>query len=133
MKHRASRGALIIEAGLAAVVIGVGLVYVSRSFSTHLKALQTVEQRHAMLLVARSTLREMEGRRSSGLPPFHGKEGTFPPPDDHLRWVITVQPNLEVSPAQATVHLSVEREDRASSRVELVAVWPAAWVPDEWL
>lgn len=124
---------LIVEALLSAVVIALGLVFISRGLGGQLKALSTVEEYETLVSLARSTLLELEGEVSLDRLPSRAQQGTFEAPYDRYRWKITVasQDPLAAVP-HSEILLTVERTDRPSSRVQLSSLWPDDWVPAEW-
>lgn len=134
LNMRSVRGLLIVEAVLSVVVIAVGLVFISRGLASQLKALRMIEEHEVLLSLARATLLELEGERSVNHPPSRAQEGTFQEPHQAYRWTIAV--TLQDEPdevSRSEVMVAVQRHDRPSSRVRLSAVWPTAWVPEEWL
>lgn len=124
-------GALLVEAVLATVVIATGLVFVSRGFSSHLKALRAVEDHEALLSLAQTRLLELEAERSTGNPLSWTPEGTFESPYDGYRWAIVALPKQGPEGMRyREVQVMVWREDHAASQLRLSAVWPAGWVPE---
>ena len=59
-KRASRRGLLLVEAVLSAVVIGVGLSFITRGLASQLRALRSVEEYDTLLSLARSTLQELE-------------------------------------------------------------------------
>lgn len=127
-------GVLLVEATISAVVIAVGLAMISRGLSSQLTALRRIEEAETLLSLARATLLELEGERSAGRVPSGAREGTFQEPTSMYRWTIAVRPQEAAEGAMwSEVTVSVQRHDRPSARVQLFAVWPTEWVPEEWL
>ncbi len=130
--RRQSRGLLLIEAILAAVVIAVGLVFVSRGLSSQLEALRTVEDYDTLMTLARSRLLTLEAERTAGRVTGHLNASEFDAPYQHYHWAITTQ-SLGADTLYREVILTVRRSDGPSSVVQLSEVWPTEWVPEEWL
>ncbi|OGX28665.1 MAG: hypothetical protein A3B78_01000 [Omnitrophica WOR_2 bacterium RIFCSPHIGHO2_02_FULL_67_20] len=125
------RGLLLLEAVLSAVVVVVGLVFITRALGGQLGALRRIEEADATLALARGKLLEWESRRLAGLPPAD-REGAFDEPFAGYRWVLSAEPRADVtktdgSPAAADATLTVERESPPASSTTLTAVWPANW------
>ena len=57
-KSSSRRGLLLVEAVLAAVVIAVGLVFISRGLAGQLRALRTVEEYDTLLSLGHGKLLE---------------------------------------------------------------------------
>ena len=141
------RGLLLVEAGLCAVVIAVGLVFISRGLANQLKALRTVDEYETLLSLAHGKLSELEAQRLAGIPQPPGRpEGSFEMADEasstsEYQWSVAAvrREDLDVDkegrPIFSHITLTVRREgdDRRSSAVSLSAIWPTAWVPAEWL
>jgi hypothetical protein len=129
---------LLVEAVLSAVVIAVGLVFVTRGLSSQLKALRTVEEYDALLSLAHGTLLRLESERLSGRPVPSAPTGTFEPPYQAYQWTIRATPRADMTdpeghPLISEVILTVERASPPISSISLRAMWPNAWVPGEWL
>lgn len=151
---RSRKGLLLVEAVLSAVIIASGLVFISRGLGSQLRALQRVEESETLLSLARGRLLELEaeGLVSGGEPIAEAdKSGAFPEPYGAYQWEIRVDTPQGViaatedlmdpatqEPAARRVTVAVRRSqeagrDRTSPTVTLSAIWPAAWIPDEWL
>jgi hypothetical protein len=131
------RGLLLVEASLSAAVIAVGLVLVSRSLAGPLRALRTIEEREALLSLARERLIELDARAASGGPLPAETQGTFEPPDDAYAWNLRTHPAAETTgadgePAVTEVLVSVKRLSGGSSAVSLSGLWSTDRVPSEW-
>ncbi len=151
------RGLLLVEAGLCAVVIAVGLVFISRGLANQLKALRTVNEYETLLSLAHGKLSELEAQRLAGIPPPPGRpEGSFEMADEasstsEYQWSVAAvrREDLDVDkegPIFSEITLTVRRQgdlpaprrqagqagERRSSAVSLFAIWPTAWVPVEW-
>jgi hypothetical protein len=128
------RGLLLVEAVLSAVVIAVGLVFISRSLTSQLKALRTMEEHEVLLSLAHGKLGELEAERLADLPPTHGR------PEGSFEWMVdaALRGDLEADadgrPLFSEVTLTVRHGDdeRRSSAVTLSAIWLTRWVPAEW-
>ncbi|MBI3083390.1 MAG: hypothetical protein HYY90_03405 [Candidatus Omnitrophica bacterium] len=151
-----SRGLLLVEAVLSAVVIAVGLVFISQGLSSQLKALRTMEEYDTLLALARRKWLELEAERLSHLPVAQeARAGSFDAQgtggfDTGYRWTIAAirRPQLGMSsggsPLFSEVTLTIRRavtpnagaaagNERRSAAVILAAIWPSEWVPEEWL
>ena len=125
------RGLLLVEALLSAVVIAVGLVFISRGLSGHLKALRTLEERDTLLALTRSQLLQLESER------FFGQRGDsagdFEAPVAGYRWALAATPRADLTdqagaPLATEVILTVERSGPPASALRLQSVWPLDWV-----
>lgn len=150
VRRSSPRGLLLVEAVLSAVVIAVGLVFISRGLANQLKAMETVAAYDRLLTLARRKWLELE---AEGLrePPVNEERprGSFgsleeQDPDSAFQWAITAlgRPELGVE-----VTLTVRRLPQAEGgaggsagdpgrRGPVViqsAVWPTHWVPPEWI
>ena len=131
---RSRQGLLLVEAALSAVVIAIGLVFISRGLSSQLRALRTLEEQDTLLALATGKLTELESLHlfgHAGSLPF---VGTFDPPYQQYRWTLAVQPNPTVTDAQDQpladdVALTVERTTPPASALRLRAIWPREWMP----
>ena len=132
MQTHSQRGVLLVEAILSTVVMAVGLVMISRGLSTHLKALQTLEQYDTMMTLARERLIDLEAeQRAHRIDPL--REGVFADPYANYRWTLTnVRIDQREEPQYEEVILTVRRTDKPSSLVQVPAVWPVKWIPEEW-
>lgn len=130
-----SRGLLLIEAVLAATVMAVGLVFISRGLSGQLKALSAVESYETLTALARGKLLELEQTQLFLSPPVDvPREGEFSAPYGVYRWAVAATPRKEASgeSLNSLVRLTVRRSDRASPAFTLSAVWPTDRVPSAW-
>ena len=147
MKRRATRssqrGLLLLEAVLSAVVIAVGLVFISRALSQQLRALSDVERHDALATLAQGTLEELEARVRAGKPPQQITDVAFGEPYDEAsrdaRWSLKITPlSADETDADQTivrvsrVVLTVRRGEPSTSLVKLSAIWPTAMIPEEW-
>ena len=131
-----SRGLLLVEAVLAAAVIAVGLVLITRGLSGQLLALRSIEDHERLLALAHGKLLELESvrglERSLGLEP----SGRFPEPDTNIAWTVTATPRLRVGggPAErlSDIRLSVTHAEPPSVSVQLSEIWHADDVPESW-
>lgn len=125
---------LLVEAVLSAVVIAVGLTFITRALGSQLKALQRVEEYAVLVDLAQRALRTMEVDVQAGKPPRGPQEGFFGDPYQGYQWKLSaieledLDPPLEVS----RVTLSVTRSDRPSATYSVQAVWPTSVVPAGW-
>ena len=122
------QGLLLVEAVLAAVVIAVGLVFISRGLSSQLKAVQTIDEQHTLAALAQDTLLGLESRMAAGEALAPQMEGGFDAPYDSYRWSATMQPREDQTDARGTilagdVFVTVRREAPRAA-ITLGAVWP---------
>ena len=125
-----SRGLLLVEAVLSAVVIATGLIFISRGLSGQLKALRTTEAYDVLLSLASGKLLELEGDRlarpSRGAP----MDGTFPDPYADYHWGLVATPRdgpLDLkdnanTPLTSDIVLTVTQHGTSSSSVTLRAI-----------
>lgn len=161
-RRSSPRGLLLVEAVLSAVVIAVGLVFISRGLANQLKAMETVAAYDRLLTLARRKWLELEAERLSGLQVNEERpRGSFgsveeQDPDSAFQWEIRAsrRPVLGVDskdePLVSEVTLTISRlpdlpqaeggaggsagdPDRRGPVVIQSAVWPIHWVPPEWL
>lgn len=130
---RSQRGLLLVEAILSAIIVAVGLVFVSRALSSELKALQVVEESAAVSSLASNMLREMDGLVQSGQAPATKREGTFDSPNAGYRWALAAQDTGEPEPRYGIVRLTIRRVRDDAVVTVMRALWPMAFVPPEWL
>ena len=126
------QGLLLVEAVLAAVVIAVGLVFISRGLSSQLKAVQAIDEQQTLLALAHETLLGLESRLAAGQTLAPRLEGGFEAPDESYRWSVTVEPRSDQTDALGTplagdVFVTVQGE-RSPAAVTLGAVWPKEWL-----
>ena len=124
------RALLLVEAVLSAVVIAVGLVFISRGLGGQLRTLEAVESRDRLLPLAQSKLSELEGWgfKQQAVPPEQ-LSGEFAEPNRGYHWELKASARAvpEGSPALSNVRLSVHSENNPERQVALEAVWPSAW------
>ena len=132
------QGVLLVEAALSAVVIGVGLVFISQGLSNQLKALASIESSAALSSLAERCLLELDAERAAGAPLSPSPTGRFAPPDDHYAWTLHAVPRLDVVDAAGQPFLSqvtcAVREEGEHRPVELrrSIFWRTSWVPATW-
>ncbi len=136
------KGILLVEAVLCAVVIATGLVFISRALGSQVKALRSIEAYETLSWLGRSKLLELETERLAAVasselmsPPLPGeRSGTFEPPYNTFTWEVTAKDDAgknEHDLVMREVIVTVQAPN--TTRLQLVAVWPADMVPDEWL
>jgi len=135
--RRSQQGLLLVEAILSAVVIGVGLVFVTRSFASQLKALQTVEVYDTLLSLAQAKLAELEAQRQArpdaAIPP----QGAFDASQQTGRchapeWEVTAAQQGAEEAAPSEIVLSVRCGEGSSASISVSALWPTERVPASW-
>ena len=131
-----SRGLLLVEAVLSAVVITTGLIFISRGLSGQLRAIRTIEAYDMLCSLAGGKLLELEhdqlARGGAGAP----MQGVFPEPFADYDWTLLATPRLGAADLKdqqgaaltSDVVLTVEHRGAAASAVALRAIWPSAWV-----
>jgi len=128
-----------VEAVLSAVVIAVGLSFITRALGGQLKALQGIEEYAVLAELAQRTMRLCEADVQDGRQPRGLREGTFHEPYAAYEWTMSAAelsaielsaPDLTVPVSRVT--LSVRRSDHPSSKFSVQAVWPTSLVPTEW-
>jgi len=132
--RRSLQGVLLVEAVLSAVVIAVGLTFITRALGSQLKALQRVEEYAVLTNLAQRALRTREAdvqasRSLSGL-----RDGAFEAPYAAYQWTISAAaletPDLAVRASRVT--LSVHRSDPPGPTYSVQMVWPSDFVPLGW-
>lgn len=152
VRRSSPRGLLLVEAVLSAVVIAVGLVFVSRGLANQLKAMETVAAYDRLLTLARRKWLELEAERLLGLRVNEERpRGSFgsveeQDPDSAFQWAITASRRPEL---MSEVTLTISRlpdlpqaeggaggsagdPGRRGPVVIQSAVWRTDWVR-EWL
>lgn len=125
------RGLLLVEAVLSAVVIAVGLTFISRGLGGQLRAIRTVEEQQVLLALAHGKLLALEAELASGRPLPAELAGTFEEPYAAYRWQAAVAAREDLAdpdgnPLASDVTVTVERDQPAAS-LRLGAVWPREW------
>lgn len=128
-----SQGLLLVEAVLSAVVIAVGLAFISRGLAGHLRAIRTVEEQQVLLALAHGKLLALEAELTSGRPLPAELAGTFEAPYAAYRWQAAVAAREDVAdadgnPLASDVTVTVERREGPAASLRLGAVWPAEWM-----
>lgn len=122
---------LLVEAVLSAVVIAVGLVFISRGLGGQLRSLEVVEAYDALLPLAESKLHELEalGLKQQVIPQNLFK-GEFDEPHEGFYWELraVAHPVPSGTPAFSDVSLAVYSEYQTKRKVTLNAVWPSLWI-----
>ena len=129
------RGILLVEAAISAVVIGVGLVLVSRGLATQLRAVERLEAYETLTALADTRLRSLEAERLFGIEaPTQAAEGIFEAPHEAYHWRLHAVPrdHLGTAPEISEVTLRVWSTGPGSPEMSLRALWPRTWVPEAW-
>lgn len=126
-------GFLLVEAAVTALLLGVGLLFISRNLSGTLKALESVKQRGTLTLLAESAMAELETkvRQGQDIP----RTEHFAKPYEAYEWLLTVEPvdlplvglPTEQEKPFSEITLEVRRGERGQM-VRLVMLWPTAWL-----
>lgn len=126
-----SQGLLLVEAVLSAVVIAVGLVFISRGLGGQLRSLEVVEAYDRLLPLAQSKLSELEGwgLKQQTIPQAEW-EGEFEEPDAGCLWQLKASARAVVadSPELSNATLTVYFKSSPARKVTLEAVWPSSWL-----
>ena len=142
-KWSSRQGFLLLEAILSAVVIAVGLVFISRALGSQLRAVGQVESYDVLLQLAHNKLQELEAERLSGLTPdTEPQQGKFSAPDETVsayEWNIsashiapeTIDPDGKLQLAEVRVRVRSGKDASARS-LTLRELWPKDWVPPGW-
>lgn len=123
------RGFLLVEAMLTALVIAVGLVFISRGVGGSLKALASLQEYDRLIRVAESRLHELESLAQLQQA-VEVRDGAFEPPDERYGWSITVEPFPVAELADGAlclVTLRVSPLDDPHPMVRVQTVWPSTW------
>ena len=129
-RRASQQGLLLVEAILSAVVIAVGLVFISRGLGGQLRALSTVEAYDTLLPLAQHKLIELEGWGLKQQPiPSQQLRGEFEEPYRGYRWDVRTVPHPAVAgaPSLTDLTLTVQGSAEGSRTVTLSVVWPASW------
>ncbi|MBI4004212.1 MAG: hypothetical protein HY353_04240 [Candidatus Omnitrophica bacterium] len=117
---------LLVEAVLSAVVIAVGLTFITRALGSQLKALQRVEEYAVLVDLAQQALRTMEVDLQAGKSPRGPHEGSFGDPYQDYQWKLSAteleDPDLPLEVSRVT--LSVARSDHPTATYSVQTVWP---------
>lgn len=128
------RGVLLVEAMLSAVVIAVGLTFITRALGSQLKALQRVEEYAILRNLAQQALRTMEVDLQAGNPPRDPHDdGFFGEPYEDYQWKLSTTELKDQDPvpplAVSRVTLSVQRTEPPAATYSVQTVWPESLVP----
>ena len=141
-RHRSAsnQGFLLVEAVLAAVVIGVGLALINQGLGNQLRAVRAAEEYQTLLSLAHSQLIELESNRlpppAAGAGPDVPTDGVFERPYQAYRWRVEARAiTTEDVPwvAATEITLLVDRQPPPVGPVRLKTVWPTSAVPDRWI
>ena len=129
--RRSLRGVLLVEAVLSAVVIAVGLAFITRALGSQLKALQRVEEYAVLTELAQQAMRTMEVDVQAGKLPRGPQDGSFDAPYQTYQWALSAAAldGRDLPFEMSRVMLSVRRADRPSAAYSVQAVWPSSVVP----
>ena len=133
--RRGRQAFLLIEAGLAAVAMAIGLVAISRGLGVSLSTLSALQRRDHFLSVAESTLAQLAAEAQQAPPlPFARRHGSCEEGTD-CEWELTSEsftPTALHLPGDVLrlVTLSVHRSSGAPGQFSLRVVWPADWVAE---
>src|SRR3989338_3165955 len=131
--RRPERGVLLVEAVLSAVVIAVGLTFITRALGSQLKALRRVEEYAVLTNLAQRALRTREAEVQASRQPSGLRDGAFEKPYPAYpayQWTLSAAA-LE-NPDLARVTLSVRRSDPPGPTYSVQVIWPSDFVPQDW-
>src|SRR3989338_4171041 len=105
--RRPERGVLLVEAMLSAVVIAVGLTFITRALGSQLKALQRVEEYAILRNLAQQALRTMEVDLQAGNKPRGPQGGSLVERDQDYEWKLSTtaleNPDLPLEMSRVTL------------------------------
>lgn len=143
MRRRASprsqQGALLVEAVISAVVIATGLVLISRNVGTQLRAAASIAASETLLDIGHDVLIEMEARQlatlaRSGEPVELDPNGSVELGRVTYDWALSAREAPDAGQDLAVRQVTVRaRPQDGGPVVALSAIWPASWVPDNWI
>ena len=117
------------------MIVAVGLVYISRSFSNSLKGIQSVESYALLEQLAQSVWMDIEVDILEGSTIRWESQGRFEPPYEAFQWLLEQAPVSGESDAaveKAIITLKISRVDENGSALTQYAVLPAAVIPEQW-
>ena len=125
---------MLTEAIIAAVVITVGIVMISRTFSTHLRALQSMQTYDERQALAYSVLDQMEQRLISGSVATGVRNMPFGQSDSGFGWSLFVGQPIEdeMGFKLSDVRVEVASADPKIPKTILKTRWPSDRIPLEW-
>ena len=128
--RRSVQGVLLVEAVLSAVVIAVGLTFITRALGSQLRALQRVEEYAVLTELSQQAMRTMEVDVQAGKPPRGPRQGSFDDPYQGYQWELTAAglEDRDLPFEVSRVTLSVERSDHPATTYSVNAVWPSSLV-----
>ena len=132
MRPARRSGFLLVEAMMAAVAIGVGLVAISQGIGASLQALTRLEERQRAWQLAESIARQLEAEARYAPVPAQRSEPCAPP-DSAYAWTYVATPVTGAAAASFVepvvfVTIVVHRADDEHGQVRLTTLWPASWV-----
>src|SRR3989338_6845843 len=129
--RRSVQGVLLVEAVLSAVVIAVGLTFITRALGSQLRALQRVEEYAVLTELSQQAMRTMEVDVQAGKPPRGPQDGSFDAPYQAYQWALSAAAldDRDLPFEMSRVTLSVHSADRPSATYSVQAVWPSSVVP----
>ena len=137
-KCSSARGVLLVEAALSAVVIGVGLVFISQGLSNQLKALTSIEEASVRSALAERRLVELDAERLAGVPLPPEPSGRFDEPGTRYEWILRAVPRPDVldkdgQPLFSDVTCAVRKEAKPHPfEIRRTEIWRTSWVPASW-
>lgn len=134
-RNRAARGLLLVEAVLAAVVIGISLTLITRGLGSQLRALRTVRDQATLLRLAQGVLLVAQQQVHAGQVPEMPQQGEFDEPDVGYAWTWRAEPSdtEDLGVPVSRVRLVVRPAGQTAGGLTLGTVWPTELVPPEWL
>ena len=131
------QGLLLVEAVLAAAVIAVGLVFISRGLASQLAALRGLDARGTLSALASQRLLELEGICLSGATLVPERSGTYDAPYQDYQWAVGVTPRDDITDdagtaVAGTLTIDVWRAAGPAMQGTLSTVWRRDWLPEGW-
>jgi hypothetical protein len=133
------KGLLFVEATVTALIIGAGLLFISRGLASSLKGLETATQHGTLVRLAASQLAELEAQAQLTQSILEDQwlciEDPTQPGSCEYQWLVTMTevPLANLPPQQgqepfSQVAIHVKRNAQGSPTVQLVTLWPTEWI-----
>lgn len=124
------RGLLLVEAGLAAVAIAVGLVFLTRGLSSQLRAIRRLQEQSSLQAAARNLLVEQEGARVFGRRGSQETAGTVEGDAGTYAWAMTTAPCEALrNPLATEVTLALQPPTgQPGPSIGFRSIWPLDWI-----
>lgn len=116
-------------------MVAIGLVFITRSFASSLKGLESVETYSTFIQLAQTVWIDLEADMQEGQLLRREQEGSFEEPFEGYQWRLSrgyYSGQKDEVLANDIVTLKIRRIDGKSSVLTQHAVWPVAKIPDTW-